>query len=55
MSWDGNFVIAPLFAVADVGGDRKMVSSVNGKVDASLMTLLQVCCIGNCKCAVEVL
>ena len=25
VSWDGNFVIAPLFAVADVFGDRKLV------------------------------
>ena len=33
MSWDGTFVIAPLFAVADVVGDRKLVCSVNGKGD----------------------
>ena len=38
MSWDGNNVIAPLFAVADVGGDRKWVRSVDGKGDESLMT-----------------
>ena len=38
MSWDGIFVITPLFAVADVVDDRKLVSSVNGKGDASLIT-----------------
>ena len=25
VSWDGAFVIAPLFTVADGGGDRKLV------------------------------
>ena len=55
MSWDGTIVIAPLFTVADVGGDRKLVWSVNGKGDVWWMTSLRVCCIGNCKCAVEVL
>ena len=24
-TWDGQFVVAPLFAVADVVGDRKLV------------------------------
>ena len=34
MSWDGNFVIVSLFAVADAGGEMKLVSSVSGKGDA---------------------
>ena len=45
MSWDGNFVITPLFAGLDVVDDRKLVLSVDGTASV-LYWKLQVCCRG---------
>ena len=48
-------VTGQVFTVTNVVGNRKLICLVNGKCDASLMTGLQVCYIGSCKCSVEVL